>query len=129
MYWELEEHRSEDEKTDYILLGRPETTGLVDKLATSKPAVALDRFNRSFMDLLVSSMGFVAALSWNEYFKSLFQPGGLLYHSFGKSGLLLVALAVTVLAYLGTVLVTLMYPERQIATKTNPLERGVTETK
>ena len=65
MYWELEEHRSEDEKTDYVLLGKPETTDLVDKLATSKPAVALDRFNRSFMDLLVSSMGFVAALSWS----------------------------------------------------------------
>lgn len=127
MYWELEEHRSEEDKNDYVLLGTPENAGLVDKLATSKPAVALDRFNRSFMDLLVSSLGFVAALSWNDYFKSLFQPGGVFYHSVGKSGLLLIALAVTVLAYLGTVLVTLMYPEREIAKKTNPLERGVTE--
>jgi len=127
MYWELEEHRSEDDKNDYVLLGKPDQSGLVEQLATSKPAMALDKFNRSFMDLLVSSIGFVAALSWSDYLKSLFVPGGAFHSSVGKSGPLIVALFVTVLAYLATVLVSSMYPERKIATKPNPLERAATE--
>jgi hypothetical protein len=76
---------------------------------------------------LVSSTGFVAALSWNDYFKSLFASGGVFYHTVGRNGVLYVALAVTVLAYLMTVLFTTMYPDRPVAKKTNPLERGVKE--
>jgi len=127
MFYELEEHRDANEQRDYVLLGAPESTSLADKLATSKPAVAIDRFNRSFMDLIVSSLGFVAALSWSDYLKSLFTVGGAFYHVVGKSGPLYVALFVSVLAYLATVLVTWMYPDREIAKKENPLERGVTE--
>jgi hypothetical protein len=129
MYWELEEKRSKEDQDSYILLGGEKATkpSIVDKIATSKPAVVIDKFNRSFMDLLVSSTGFVAALSWNEWIKSLFQEGGIFFKSVGRNGLLYVALFVTVLAYIMTVVVTSLYPDRPIASKNNPIEASVKE--
>jgi len=129
MYWELEGKRSNAD--DYTLLAKPVTgkkNDLIDKLATSAPVAVISDFNKAFVDLIVSSMGFVAALSWNDWIKSLFQKGGGLYKYVGNSGLLYVAVFITVLAYIATALTKTIYPERQVASKTNPLKKSAEET-
>lgn len=131
MYWTLHDHRQPEDEETYMLLARqatitPKPNSIVQTIATSKPVVAIDRFNRTFVDLIVSSLGFVAALSWNDFFKSLFLPGGP-FHKAGGNGLLYVALFITVLAYGMTILVTTMYPEREVAKKPNPIEKSLKE--
>ncbi len=127
MYWELEGKRTN--KDDYALLAKPKKqTDLIDTIATSAPVTAISDLNKSFVDLIVSSLGFVAALSWNDWIKSLFERGGALHKYVGNSGLLYVAVFITLLAYVATSLVKTIYPERTIATKTNPLEKSLEET-
>lgn len=127
MYWELEGNRTN--KEDYVLLAKKTKTGdLIDTIATSAPVAAISDFNKSFFDLIVSSVGFVAALSWNDVIRTSFEKGGVMYKHVGKMGLLYVAIFVTILAYILTALVKSMYPERQIAKKTNPFEKSADET-
>jgi hypothetical protein len=123
MYYNLEDDT-------YTLIGRIQPTAtpkpsIISSIATSKPAQAIDKFNKTFIDLMVSSLGFVAALSWSNYFKSLFEEGGPFYNTVGQSGLLYVALFATLLAYFATIFVTTLYPERQIAKKENPIEKSI----
>ena len=129
MYIGVSETGGVNDENSYTLLGRvveetQKPTSLVGKLATSKPVKAIDSFNKAFIDLMVSSIGFVAALSWNDYFKSLFQEGGAFYKTVGASGLLYVAIFATILAYIATVFVTSIFPEREIAKKNNPINIG-----
>jgi hypothetical protein len=100
MYWETPGNRTDE--NDYVLLAREESDTMIDKIATSAPVAAISDFNKAFLDLLISSIGFVAALSWNDYIKSLFQKGGVFYERVGSGGLLYVAMFITVLAYVAT---------------------------
>jgi len=119
------------EQSSFTLLGRisepTQKPSIVKSISTSKPAKAIFNFNKVFVDLMVSSLGIVAGLSWNEYFKSLFQEGGRFYKTVGASGLLYVAIFATILAYLATVFVTSLYPDRSIVTKENPIEKSLKE--
>lgn len=130
MYYQVNTTNASEESS-FTLLGRineptqKPSESIVKSIATSKPAKVIFNFNKVFIDLMVSSLGIVAGLSWNEYFKSLFQKGGRFYNSVGASGLLYVALSATVLAYLATVLVTSLYPDRSIVKKENPVEKSI----
>ena len=87
MYWETPGNRTDE--NDYVLLAREESDTMIDKIATSAPVAAISDFNKAFLDLLISSIGFVAALSWNDYIKSLFQKGGVFYERVGSGGVAL----------------------------------------
>lgn len=117
------------EESSYTLLGKirepTEKPSIVKSISTSKPVKAIFNFNKVFVDLMVSSLGIVAGLSWNEYFKSMFQEGGRFYKTVGASGLLYVAMFATLLAYLATVLVTTLYPDRPIPVKDNPIKKSI----
>lgn len=126
MYWETPGNRTDE--NDYVLLAREESDTVIDKIATSAPVAAISDFNKAFLDLLISSIGFVAALSWNDYIKSLFQRGGVFYDRVGSGGLLYVALFITVLAYVATIVVKTIYPDRKVASKTNPIKTSIDET-
>jgi hypothetical protein len=127
MYWELEGSRTN--KEDYVLLAKKaKSSDLIDTIATSAPVAVISDFNKSFFDLIVSSVGFVAALSWNDVIRTSFEKGGVMYKYVGKMGLLYVAIFVTILAYILTALVKTLYPERQIAKKSNPFEKSADET-
>ena len=58
-------------------------------------------FGETFADLIVTSLGIVAALSWNEFIKSIFS---------GSNSLLFVALTMTVVAFIATFLVSHIFP-------------------
>jgi hypothetical protein len=120
---DLSGNTSTEDDDSYTLIGKVSTEppSLLGKLATSSPVKAIDSFNKSFIDLMVSSLGFVAALSWNDWIKSLFLQGGVFYKSIGANGLLYVALFVTILAYVATAFVTSIFPDREIAKKNNPI--------
>ena len=68
-------------------------------------------FGSTFADLIVTSLGFVAALSWNDYIKSLFMEGGIFHNITGSKSLLAVALVVTVVAFVCTYLVSRFFPD------------------
>lgn len=123
-FYELPEFRDDGEKKLYFLNGRIRSTEgpkALDKLATSAPVKAVKRFNKSVAQLLTTSLGFVAALQYNEALKSLLEKGGLL-EDVGRAGPWIIALAMTVLAYLGAVLMTTLYPEEKVTTRTNPVK-------
>lgn len=127
MYWELEGNRTNEQ--DYILLAKPaKSSDLLNTIATSAPVAAISDFNKSFFDLIVSSVGFVAALSWNDVIRTSFEKGGIMYKHVGSAGLLYVAIFVTILAYILTAMLKTFYPDRAIAKKTNPLEQSADET-
>jgi len=67
-------------------------------------------FGETFADLIVTSIGFVAALSWNDYIKSLFTEGGIFHRLAGTRSLLMVAVTMTLLAFLATYLVSKFFP-------------------
>ncbi|AGE50305.1 hypothetical protein ATCVCanal1_776R [Acanthocystis turfacea Chlorella virus Canal-1] len=50
-----------------------------------------------FADMLVAAAGIVAALSWNDAFKSLFVEGGMFYR-FAKGGPWIAAVVITLFA-------------------------------
>lgn len=131
MYQRITDETAGSEDAAYTLLGRilptatPRPKSIIGTLATSTPVKAIDSFNKAFIDLMTTSLGIVAALSWNEYFKSLFLEGGPFYESVGTSGLLYVAIFVTILAYLATIFVSSLFPERGIGTKENPIQKSI----
>ena len=123
-YYELPEFRDESEKKLYFLSGKIQSTEkpkVLDQIATSAPVKAVKRFNKSVAQLLTTSLGFVAALQYNEALKSLLEKGGLL-EGIGRSGPWVIALIMTLLAYLGAVLMTTLYPEEPVTTRTNPVK-------
>lgn len=123
-YYELPEYRDDQEKKLYFLQGKIQSTkkpGGLEAIATSAPVKAVKRFNKSVAQLLVTSLGFVTALQYNEALKSLLDEGGLLDHV-GRAGPWIIALVMTVLAYLGAVLMTTLYPEEKVTTKSNPIK-------
>jgi hypothetical protein len=123
-FYELPEFRDDGEKKLYFLNGTIRSTEApkaLDKLATSAPVKAVKKFNKSVAQLLTTSLGFVAALQYNEALKSLLEKGGLL-EDVGRAGPWIIALAMTVLAYLGAVLMTTLYPEEKVTTRTNPVK-------
>lgn len=71
---------------------------------------SFNAFGETFADLIVTSLGIVAALSWNEYIKSLFAEGGIFHRLAGTRSLLLVAVTMTVLAFIATYLVSKLFP-------------------
>ena len=106
------------------LLGEIEPTTPVQKvIETTKKEVpkTLWKLNKNFVELMVASIGFVAALSWNDFFKSLFEKGGV-FESVGNKGYLLTAIMVTFLAFVFTLISTTLYPESKISTKPNPIK-------
>ena len=115
-----------------ILQGRvstPAPNSLLNDIATSKPIQELPKavwkFNKAFADLMISSLGFVSALTWSNYLSSLFQKGGSL-QKVGNQGLLWVAIFITIVSYIGTVLYTSMYPsQNEIAKKPNPIQKSL----
>jgi len=70
----------------------------------------VNAFGETFADLIVTSLGFVAALSWNDYIKSLFAEGGVFHRLAGTRSLLLVAVTMTFLAFLATYAVSKFFP-------------------
>jgi len=124
MYYELPEFRDESEKKLYFLNGtinQTEQPKVLDQIATSAPVKAVKRFNKNVIQLLVTSLGFVAALQYNEALKSLLEKGGIL-EGIGKAGPWVIALAMTILAYLGAVLMTTLYPEEPVTSRVNPVK-------
>lgn len=123
-YYELPEFRDDSEKPLYFLQGKIQSTSkpkVLDQIATSAPVKAVARFNKQVAQLLTTSLGFVAALQYNEALKSLLEKGGLLEHV-GRAGPWVIALAMTILAYLGAVLMTTLYPEDPVTTRVNPVK-------
>lgn len=94
---------------------------MLDQIATSAPVKAVKKFNKNVAQLLTTSLGFVAALQYNEALKSLLDTGGILEHV-GRAGPWIIALAMTVLAYLGAVLMTTLYPEEKVTERVNPVK-------
>jgi hypothetical protein len=123
-YYELPDYRDESEKKLYFLQGKITSTGspkVLEKIATSAPVKAVKKFNKATAQLLVTSLGFVTALQYNEALKSLLEDGGPLEH-IGRAGPWVIALVMTILAYLGAVLFSTLYPEEKVTTKTNPVK-------
>jgi hypothetical protein len=123
-YYELPDYRDDTEKKLYFLQGKITSTGspkVIEKIATSAPVKAVKKFNKATAQLLVTSLGFVTALQYNEALKSLLEEGGILEH-IGHAGPWVIALVMTVLAYLGAVLMTTLYPEEKVTTRTNPVK-------
>lgn len=123
-YYELPDYRDDQEKKLYFLQGKIQSTKkpeVLDKIATSAPVKAVKKFNKATAQLLVTSLGFVTALQYNEALKSLLEEGGPLEH-IGHAGPWVIALAMTILAYLGTVLFSTLYPEEKVTTKVNPVK-------
>lgn len=71
---------------------------------------SVNAFGETFADLIVTSLGIVAALSWNEYIKSLFAEGGVFHRLAGTRSLLIVAVTMTVLAFIATYIVSNLFP-------------------
>lgn len=123
-YYELPEFRDDYEKPLYFLQGKISSTDkpkVLDQLATSAPVKAVQRFNKQVAQLLVTSLGFVTALQYNNALNSLLEKGGILEHV-GRSGPWVIALVMTILAYLGAVLMTTLYPDDPVTQKTNPIK-------
>ena len=73
------------------------------------------------MLMMVSSLGIVAGLSWNDAIKSLFDKGMPL-HDAKSSGVWIAALAITAIAYLVTAMFIRLYPEEEgVASRPSPL--------
>ena len=109
--------------TEYTLLGRVEKNSLGQVLETTKTELPkkIFKLNKNFVNLMVGSLGFVAALSWNDFFKSLFEKGGI-FEKVGNSGLLITAMFVTFIAFIATGFATSLYPEDPIEGKKNPIK-------
>jgi len=123
-YYELEEYRDESEKPLYFLTGKVQSQDQgkpLEKLATSAPVKAVARFNKSVAQLLTTSLGIVTALQYNEALKSLLEKGGIL-EGVGRGGPWIIALIMTVLAYMAAVFMTSVYPQDSITEKTNPIK-------
>jgi len=123
-FYELPEFRDETEKKLYFLNGTIKETDenkVLDKIATSAPVKAVKRFNKNVAQLLTTSLGFVAALQYNEALKSLLEKGGIL-EGVGRGGPWIIALVMTILAYLGAVLMTTLYPEEKVTARVNPVK-------
>jgi len=124
-YYELEDFRDESEKPLYFLQGKVKSSKdegkTLEKLATSAPIKAVARFNKSVAQLLTTSLGIVTALQYNEALKSLLEKGGIL-EGVGRSGPWIIALIMTILAYLAAVAMTTFYPDDSITEKTNPVK-------
>jgi len=111
-------------EADYTLLGTIEPSSKFGKvLESTKKELpnTIFKMNKNFVNLMVGSLGFVAALSWNDFFKSLFEKGGI-FEKVGNSGLLLTAIFVTFVAFLATVFATSLYPEDKVEGKKNPIK-------
>jgi hypothetical protein len=69
---------------------------------------------KSFLQLIVTAMALTAALAWGTAIQSLFQRGGALYRvtggGEGNAGVWWAAVVTTVIAFLVTAVLTIMYP-------------------
>lgn len=123
-FYKLPEFRSESDQKLYFMTGKIQDTGepkILDQIATSAPVRAVKRFNKNVAQLLTTSLGFVAALQYNEALKSLLEKGGIL-QSVGRAGPWIIAFAMTILAYLGAVLMTTVYPDEPVTSRVNPVK-------
>lgn len=71
---------------------------------------SVNAFGETFADLIITSLGLVAALSWNDYIKSLFADGGIFHRLAGTRSLLIVAIIMTCLAFVATYMVSRVFP-------------------
>ena len=108
---------------EYTLLGKVEKNSLEQVLETTKTELPkkIFKLNKNFVNLMVGSLGFVAALSWNDFFKSLFEKDGI-FAKVGNSGLLITAMFVTFIAFVATGFATSLYPEDSVEGKKNPIK-------
>lgn len=67
-------------------------------------------FGETFADLIITSLGLVAALSWNDYIKSLFSENGIFHRISGTRSLFIVAIIMTCLAFVATYAVSRFFP-------------------
>lgn len=83
------------------------------------PTVISD-LNKNFFLMMVSSLGIVAGLSWNEAIKTLFEKNGP-FHQVKSMGVWVAALGITAIAYFATALFSRMYPNEQAPAKQTPI--------